>query len=243
MIFDGAPTIIGHRGCGSGPGENTLESLLRAVDLGLSWVEIDVQRTADDSLVLRHDFTSEDGSFLIDGPGGDLLRIEEVFEALPAHVGLDIDVKTVLEDALDYRTAPLLEKALQTEAKRRPLMITSFDPALLLRLSETGIPLGLLTWLRFPIGHAVATAAGLGLDAIALHTGSCDPNPKQRPFAECVETAHKAGLEVMVWCPKPEDLPRYAAADAVIVDDVPGTLTALDRTAGTERAEPAPAAT
>ena len=232
MMFDGTPTVIGHRGCGSGPGENTLESLLRAVDLGLSWVEIDVQRTADDRLVLRHDSTAEDGSFLVDGPGAGLLRIEEVFEALPPEVGIDIDVKTVLEDALDHRTAPLLEKVLQAEAGRRPLMVTSFDPALLMRLSGTGIPLGLLTWLWFPIGHAVAAAAGLALDAVALHTGSCDANAKQRPFQECVETAHRAGLEVMVWCPKPEDLPKYAAADAVIVDDVAGTLAALEAAAG-----------
>ncbi|WP_344447935.1 glycerophosphodiester phosphodiesterase [Actinocorallia aurantiaca] len=228
MMFDGTPTIIGHRGCGTGPEENTLESLLGAVELGLSWVEVDVQRTADDSLVVRHDFTSEDGSFLIDGPGEGLLRIEEVFEALPEHVGVDVDVKTVLEDALDPRTGPLLEGILRAEARRRPLMVTSFDPALLLALAGTGIPRGLLTWLWFPIGHAVATAAGLDLQAVALHTASCDPNPKQRPFADCVDTAHKAGLEVIVWCPKPEDLHKYAAADALIVDDVPATLAALE---------------
>ncbi|WP_106403516.1 glycerophosphodiester phosphodiesterase [Actinocorallia populi] len=231
MMFDGTPTIIGHRGCGSGPAENTLESLLRAVDLGLGWVEVDVQRAADDGLVVRHDFTSEDGSFLVDGPCEGLLRIEEVFEALPDHVGVDVDVKTVLEDALDPRTAPLLERVLRREARRRPLVVTSFDPALLLALAGTGVPRGLLTWLWFPIGHAVATAAGLGLQAVALHTGSCEPSPKQRPFADCLEVAHKAGLEVMVWCPQPGDLPKYRAADAVIVDDVPATLTAWEEMA------------
>lgn len=235
MLFDGTPTIIGHRGCGAGPGENTLESLLEAVGLGLSWVELDVQRAADDHLVVRHDATSEDGSFLLDAPGTGLPRIEEVFEALPEHVGVDVDVKTVLEDALDPRTVPLLERVLAAEARRRPLMITSFDPALLLGLAGTGIPRGLLTWLWFPIGHAVAAAAGLGLQAVALHTGSCEPSPKQRPFADCVDTAHRAGLEVLVWCPRPEDLPKYREADALIVDDVPATLAALGGTAaGTE---------
>jgi glycerophosphoryl diester phosphodiesterase len=44
-----------------------------------------------------------------------------------------------------------------------------------------------------------------------------------------VEVAHRAGLEVMAWCPKPEDAPGYvqAGVDALVVDDVPGTLTAL----------------
>ncbi|GAA3235312.1 glycerophosphodiester phosphodiesterase [Actinocorallia longicatena] len=228
MIFSEGLTLIGHRGGGTGEGENTLESLLGAVELGLTWVEIDVQRTAEDTLVLRHDPVTADGAFVIDGPGTGLVRLEEVFEALPPHVGIDIDVKTVLEDALDHRTAPLLKKLVADEAMRRPLMITSFDPALLMRMSDLGVPLGLLTWLWFPIGHAVAAAAGLGLDAIALHTGSCEAGSgKQRPFERCVEVAHEAGLDVIVWCPKPEEVALYSAADALVVDDVPGTLAQL----------------
>lgn len=227
MLFTGTPTLIGHRGGGTGDGENTLESLVSAVDQGLTWVEIDVQRTAADTLILRHDPVTTDGSFVMDGTGEGLVRIEEVFEALPPHVGIDIDVKTVLEDALDYRTAPLLKKVVQKEVMRRTLMITSFDPALLLRFSDTGIPLGLLTWLWFPIGHAIASAAGLGLDAIALHTGSCEDKGKQRPFSQCVEVAHEAGLDVIVWCPKPEEIPLYSAADALVIDDVPGSLAHL----------------
>ncbi|MDX6745091.1 glycerophosphodiester phosphodiesterase [Actinocorallia sp. A-T 12471] len=229
MMFDGGPTIIGHRGLGGGAGENTLPSLLGAVEAGLSWVEIDVQRTADDRLVLAHDPVGEDGSFHVDGPAGDRLTLEEVFAALPPHVGIDVDVKTVLEDALEPRTAPLLKDILKQEATRRPLIVTSFDPSVLLALDGTGIPRGLLTWLWFPIGHAIASAAGLGLEAIALHTASCDPTPKARPFADCVDIAHKAGLDVLVWTPKPEALTPYLPADALVVDDIPGTLKALNR--------------
>jgi glycerophosphoryl diester phosphodiesterase len=227
MIFNAKPAIIGHRGCGSGPGENTLESLLGAADLGATWVELDVQRTSADHLVLRHDPTLSDGTFVADGKGEDLVRLEAAFEALPPEVGIDVDVKTILEDAIDPRTAPLLLPLLKAEATRRPLMVTSFDPALLLQLKGNGFALGLLTWLYFPIGHAIATAAGLGLDAIALHTASCTPNPKQRPFTQCVETARNAGLEVMVWCPTEADAPAYAEADALVVDDIPGVIAAL----------------
>src|SRR5689334_6591657 len=140
MIFSEGPMLIGHRGGGTGGGENTLESLLGAVELGLEWVEIDVQRTRADTLVLRHDPVTEGGDFVMDGDGAGLVRLEEVFEALPPHVGIDIDVKTVLEDALDHRTAPLLKKLVEVEAMRRPLMITSFDPAVLMRLSGLGVP-------------------------------------------------------------------------------------------------------
>src|SRR5688500_11208844 len=99
MVFERKPAIIGHRGCGSGPDENTLPSLLAAVEAGCDWVEVDVQRTAADTLVLRHDPTGPDGAFVYDTPGS-LLRLEEVFDALPASVGVDVDVKTILEDAL-----------------------------------------------------------------------------------------------------------------------------------------------
>ena len=50
MIFDSRPSIVGHRGFGSGQRggyrENTVASCLAAVACGLSWVELDVYRTA-----------------------------------------------------------------------------------------------------------------------------------------------------------------------------------------------------
>ncbi|HEY8482311.1 MAG TPA: glycerophosphodiester phosphodiesterase [Spirillospora sp.] len=249
MIFDSTPTVIGHRGFGSGaltpPGsdaavaENTLESLLAAIGAGASWVEVDVMRTADDDLVLRHDPTTPTGDYVVELPAsaGGLPRLEEIFDALPPEIAVDVDVKTVLEDAVDApsrRTGALLVPLLKREAARRRLLVTSFDPALLafLRDELPGVPLGLLTWLRFPLWHAVPAAAHLGLDAVALHTGSCGlehPDTRLRPLDHCVDVAHKAGLETIVWCPTAETAPAYAAAgfDAMVVNDVPGVLAAL----------------
>ncbi|MFB4305965.1 glycerophosphodiester phosphodiesterase [Actinomadura sp. GTD37] len=249
MIFENTPTVIGHRGYGSGdlvpPGaaapvaENTLPSLLAAVEAGLSWVEIDVTRTADDHLVLRHDPTTVDGDHLIDLPAtaSGLPRLTEIFAALPEDVAVDVDVKTVLEDALDEpsrRTGALLAPVLRREAERRRLLVTSFDPSLLTFLKEEapGVPLGLLTWLRFPLWHAVPAAAGLGLDAVAVHTGSCGidhPDTRLRPLEHCVDVAHKAGLATIAWCPSAEAAPTYAEAgfDALVVNDVPGVLAAI----------------
>ncbi|RAY14194.1 glycerophosphodiester phosphodiesterase [Actinomadura craniellae] len=239
MIFESTPAVIGHRGVGSGGAENTIDSLLAAVDAGIDWVEIDVQRTADDDLVLRHDPITPDGGFLIECTAAEcgLPRLADVFAALPPEVALDIDVKTVLEDAVDApsrRTGALLLPLLAAEARRRRLLVTSFDPALLLHLKENlpGVPLGLLTWLRFPIWHGVAAAAGLGLQAIGMHTGSSGlgrADWRFRPLEHTVEVAHQAGLEVVAWCPTAEEAAGYAAAgvDAMVVDDVPGVLTTL----------------
>lgn len=249
MIFEHTPTVIGHRGYGSGdltpPGaetpvaENTLPSVLAAVEAGASWIEIDVTRSADDDLVLRHDPTVPEGEFVVDlsAAASELPRLTDVFAALPPDVAVDVDVKTVLEDAADApsrRTGTLLLPVLRREAERRRLLVTSFDPSLLLFLQDElpGVSLGLLTWLRFPLWHAIPAAAGLGLDAVGLHTGSCGidhPDTRLRPLEHCVDVAHKAGLEVVVWCPAAEQAPDYAAAgvDAMVVNDIPGVLAAL----------------
>src|SRR5262249_59473490 len=73
MIFATKPTIVGHRGFGAGERagycENTLESCLAAVAHGLSWVELDVRRSLDGQLVIRHDPVTGDGEFVA-GPAG-----------------------------------------------------------------------------------------------------------------------------------------------------------------------------
>ena len=51
------PKLIGHRGVKDLCPENTLESILKAFDLGLSFVEIDVKITKDRVPILLHDDT------------------------------------------------------------------------------------------------------------------------------------------------------------------------------------------
>jgi len=50
-------TIIGHRGIAGHYPENTLVSIQAAIELGLEWVEFDVQPTKDGHLVVCHDHT------------------------------------------------------------------------------------------------------------------------------------------------------------------------------------------
>ncbi len=258
-VFAAKPAVVGHRGFGRGVSgghrENTVESCLAAVASGLTWIEIDTQRTADDQLVLRHDWTAPDGSRIVDRTAADLAgqgiaRLADVLDAVPPEIGIDIDVKTVLADATDpksRRTAALLAAALSAESRRRTLLVTSFDPGLLVRLRPDlpGVALGLLTWLYFPPQHGIPAAASLGVDAIGLHTGSLRPvaetasspgaaQKDANPFptaAEAVSAAHEAGLDVLIWCPDPAAATSYAAAgaDALCVDDVPATLAALSQ--------------
>lgn len=47
--------VHAHRGLGAGPGENTLASLKKAAELGADVLELDLQVTKDEQLVLHHD--------------------------------------------------------------------------------------------------------------------------------------------------------------------------------------------
>ncbi|NOH79642.1 glycerophosphoryl diester phosphodiesterase [Vibrio sp. RE86] len=49
--------VVGHRGVAGRFPENTLVSIAEAAKLGLEWVEVDVQPTLDEELVICHDHT------------------------------------------------------------------------------------------------------------------------------------------------------------------------------------------
>jgi glycerophosphoryl diester phosphodiesterase len=247
-IFGSRAALLGHRGCGKGViegyRENTLESFLAAVRMGLDWVEVDVRRTADDVLIVTHNPAREDGVFWADLTGeqaaaGGVLRLLDLLEALPGGVGVDFDVKSSLEDAPRHRaltTMGLLAPVVRREARRRPVLVTSFDAAALNISRELvpGAPRGLLTWVEFPVGHAVAFAAHLDVDVLALHGGSLKPNrvePEhlQRPLRQIVDTVHSTGMEIMAWCPGTRFARELISAgiDALCVNNVPKILTDL----------------
>lgn len=47
--------VIGHRGAAALRPENTMASVIKAIEDGADWVEIDVQETADDVVIVAHD--------------------------------------------------------------------------------------------------------------------------------------------------------------------------------------------
>lgn len=239
-IFADPPVVCGHRGLGrgivEGHRENTLESFCAAVEAGAGWVEVDARVTADGELVAHHDPVAPDGRFISELPAGEtdglgLMRVAALFEALPEGVAVDVDLKSSLEDALRprERTTAALVADLVARAGDRRVLVTSFDPAALLIVRERApeLPLGLITWIAFPLRKAVAAAAHLGVEVVAPHAGSFGLHDErlralERPFGESIRTAHAAGLEVAVWGPQPEEADELAAAgvDCLVVDDV-----------------------
>jgi glycerophosphoryl diester phosphodiesterase len=247
-VFDVRPAVLGHRGLGKGDvlghTENTLGSFLTAVELGLTWLEVDVRRTADHVLVVMHQPAYDDGTFLADISGDQAssrgtLSLSELLDALPAHVGVDFDLKSSMEDAARERlatTAALVAPVARQAGRDRPVCVTSFDPAALavVREVEPSVPLGLLTWLDFPVGHAVAAAAHLDVQLLAVHCGSLRPNriepaSQQRPLEYVVSLVHGSGRQMLAWCPDIAQARELIAADAdaLCVNDVPAALAAL----------------
>ncbi|HEY6794893.1 MAG TPA: glycerophosphodiester phosphodiesterase [Kineosporiaceae bacterium] len=247
-IFGSSAVLLGHRGCGKGAvaghRENTLGSFLAALRLGIDWLEVDVRRTRDDVLVVTHNPAREDGAFWADLTGDEavasgVLRLDTLLEALPPGVGIDFDVKSSLEDAPRERTLTtmgLLAPVVRREARQRPVLVTSFDAAALgiARELAPGVPRGLLTWVEFPVGHAVAFAAHLDVDVLALHGGSLRPNrvePEylQPPIERVVDIVHATGMELMAWCPGTRFARELIAAgtDALCVNNVPKIVSEL----------------
>jgi len=246
-LFGRGLVLIGHRGLGRGVvdglAENSPESVAAAVALGLPWVEIDVRRTADDALVVGHDPVTPSGRDVADCTLVEVLqegmhRLEDVLAVVPWDVGIVFDVKTAIGDALRpmaQTTAALVAPVARAQARKRPLMAYSFDTSALLIFRELApeVVRGMLTWTNFPISAAVSAAAHLGAQVVTAHTGSfivreVEDTVSQRDIAGAVDTAHRAGLEVVAWCPSPQNAIGLAASgvDAVCVDDVP---TALDQ--------------
>lgn len=243
MIFDVKPAVVGHRGVGTGASrgyrENSLESFHAAVTGGATWVELDVRRSSDDELVAWHDPSTPDGLPVITRTARQLadgiVTLAAVLAALPAGVGVNMDVKTVLDDARDSdgrRTHALVAGALGVQKGTRPLLVSSFDPSVPLYLRDRAalageVGLGLITSQSLPLEHGVAAAVNLGLDAACVYVGSLGLDGGGA--ARAIEVAHRAGVEVMTWTATPSEAVRAAATgiDAVCVDDVAGTVAAL----------------
>lgn len=106
------PLLIGHRGMGAHthsknpsehPGDNTVAAFKQAFAIGGDMVELDVQLSQDDVLIIRHDFSVSDGKnqkFYRDLDAVKILEMEQdtvslpgVFSGVDRALGIDVEVK------------------------------------------------------------------------------------------------------------------------------------------------------
>ncbi|EGQ8001330.1 TPA: glycerophosphoryl diester phosphodiesterase [Vibrio vulnificus] len=163
------PMIVGHRGVAGSYPENTRVSVQAAIDLGLSWVEIDVQPTKDNVLVVCHDHTIDrcsSGKGRVDAyslkelqafdfggwfdeafAGEQIMTLESLLNlAAEYDLGLNIEVKVDNHDvgkvALNLKN--LLDKNPLTADK---ILLSSFSHDIILQLHQhcPGYKLGVLS--------------------------------------------------------------------------------------------------
>jgi len=208
--------VLAHRGANRQAPENTVAAMARAVELGADGVELDVHRTADGHLMVRHDPDTPAG------PIGELTR-DAIAEALPdaPTLGEVLDVcrgtlvNVEVKDP-DPRAVDVLVGLLATRAGLDDVLVSSFHLPTVDRVRETapGLPTGFLSFGLDP-GAALDTAAEHGHAAVHPDVWSlADP-------ATLAARAHDRGLRVNVWTVnEPDQLLRLrdAGIDAVITD-------------------------
>lgn len=220
------PLIIGHRGAKGHVTENTLESIQKALDLGVDGIEVDVHLCRTGELVVYHDFNLER---LTDGAGEiamksleelKSLKIEDQFKIPTLLEVLDlIDKKCLLNIELKGNvTAFEICKSIQlyTETKDwkfDDFIVSSlnFDALKTVFNINKNIPLAVLT--ESDLKSATEFAGTIKAGAIHPHYLLLDKNK--------VQELQKLGYKVNTWTVNSEEaieLMKNYGVDGIISD-------------------------
>lgn len=233
------PAVVGHRGARRAAPENTPAAFAEAARQGADWVELDVRLSGDAVAMVVHDPELGDGTLVSDTDAADLEadgihRLDAVLRGLPPGLGADVEVKHRRgEPGWDEQTtvAQATADVLGPLLGSRPLLVTSFDPAVVeVVASRVDVPTGFLTGVLTSLGTCADRARELGCVVVAPHFTAPGLS------ADGVADAHDAGRQVMVWTVNSAWRTRRLAAagvDAICSDDVDGTVALL-------RAAPSP---
>jgi len=234
------PWVIAHRGASGHAPENTLAAFQRAVELGSTFIETDLQITRDGRFVAMHDGTVErttNGSgdvhdftldelsqvdaglwFDRDFMGERVPTLEMILEFSKKNdVVFYLELKYAAVWGMDHALVAALQKA-QSAART---IVISFDPSTLapLRRHDPSIMMGLLVEEAMP--DCIQKALDLGARQLCPKFESVTP--------KLVEAAHRQDLQVVTWTVNSAKDMRATIAAGVdgIMTDFPDRLRAL----------------
>ncbi|NIK67159.1 MULTISPECIES: glycerophosphodiester phosphodiesterase family protein [unclassified Paenibacillus] len=237
-IHASSPIVIGHRGAAGEAPENTLASFMLAAEQGSHMVELDIHLSEDGKLIVCHDDTldrttdssgairllhsatireADAGSWFSPAFAGEKVPfLEEVYDLLPQHIEINVEVKDSAGSLLDQ----VLLDYLRGESRLERTVVSSFDHKLLLRLkqAEPELRIGLLY--AADLIHHASYAALLETEVWSLH-------PHHGLIgAQDAEDALAAGLQVYPYTANhPAEWDRLVAAGVTgIITDFPGLL-------------------
>lgn len=217
---------IGHRGAKGYLAENTLESIDKALHLGVDAIEIDVHRCHSGELVVIHDFTLDRTT---NGSGEVAKRDWEVLKRLTVEGEYKLPV---LEDVLNFiegrcsinielkglntaeGTARIIQEYIRDHAwEYSDFIVSSFQKNELfqLRKIDDHIPIGVLS--KASVNEAIELGKLLRAEAIHPSLGIIT--------RDSVKNSHNAGFKVNVWTVnEPQDIARMKefGVDGIISD-------------------------
>jgi len=232
-----SPVLLAHRGASAHAPENTLNAFKLAVNQGASAIELDVQLSADDKVVVFHDSTAErttNGSgkirhrtlnyiksihagaaFGTAFPDAKVPTLDEVFNELDTNIYLNIELKNQRSpfDSLPEKVAKIIRKH---HAKNR-VLISSFNLVALYRMLRLlpSVPRGILLNKPYKIDLCI-NIPGLISDFQTLNS------PLNCINEDRVNSLHKLGKKVYTYTLNHPDEIQYAldcGVDGFFTDD------------------------
>jgi glycerophosphoryl diester phosphodiesterase len=227
--------VLGHRGASATNPENTVRAFRAALEQGADGVELDVRRTADGALAVRHDPTLPDGRLVVATDAADLpAEVPLLAAALDACAGasvVNVEVKNWPDDP-DFDPHERVVDAVLALLEGRgaavggPCLVSSFHRPTVDRVRALAPGLAtavLLIDLPDPVRLA-EEAAAQGHRAVHPHHAFVTE--------EAVAAVHAAGLALNTWTVDDPERIRWLESigvDAVIVNDPALALAALGR--------------
>ncbi len=224
---------IGHRGAKGHITENTLESIEKALEIGVDGIEIDVHICASGELMVFHDFTLDR---LTNGSGEITKKTFEQLRKLTVLGGYKIPLLTEVLDLIEGKCSINIElKGLHTAKptcaiishyidrgwEYNSILVSSFQENELLEVKKINNNILLAVLSKASIEEAIEW--GKLLNATAIHP-SIGIITKQG-----VLDAHQEGFNVNAWTiNEPEDIKRmFSFGVDGIISDYPDRLNSI----------------
>ncbi|MFW9831929.1 MAG: glycerophosphodiester phosphodiesterase, partial [Candidatus Thorarchaeota archaeon] len=217
--------VIGHRGLGKGPLENTVEGVRKAIDLGVDGIEIDVLGSRDGAVVVFHDFmvdektngkgavsglTLEELQRLDLGNGLKIPTLKELIELVQSIAELCVMIEIKSENIEELVLDEIYDGKIVEQ-----VIISSYHYSVLEKIRDLDkiIPTGLI--FKQPLVDPFRLARSLGCSILAPQFQLISPN--------FVKKSRQVGLDIYPWAVnEKEDVEKMIAMglEVLITDEV-----------------------
>jgi len=217
---------IGHRGAKAYVAENTLESIQKALDIGVDMIEIDVHKCASGELWVLHDFTLDRTT---DGSGEIAKKSAKEIKELKIDGKYKIPLLTEVLDLIEGKCAINIElKGLNTAApvcklisekislgkwKYTDFIVSSFQKNELFEVRNNNVHIHIAILSKASVPEAIELGKRLKASAIHPSLGIIT--------RDNTKLSHEAGFKVNVWTVNErEDIRRMIdfGVDGIISD-------------------------